>query len=90
MNVNVHYYEDGNVQLNSNTPKNVSAPGGNAEAAVKEIRKAEQTFHSALDTSYTTMGDTTYKALRRALPIIRQKVNWLQIETYRLGKSIQK
>lgn len=90
MNVNVHYYEDGNVQLNTNTPKTLSYAAGNAEAALKEIKKAEQGFHSSLDTSYATMGDTTYKALRRALPVIRTKVNWPQIEQYRLGKAIQK
>ena len=90
MNVDVHYYEDGNVQLKTNTEKSLSAPAGDAAAAIKEISKAEQTFHSSLDTSYATMGETTFKALRRALPVIRTKVNWATIEQYRLGKAIQK
>lgn len=91
--VNVHYYEDGNVQLNSSTEKHLSAPGGDATAAassvMKAIIKAEQSFHGALDTSYTTMGDTTFKALRRALPITRTKIDWNKIRNYKLGSEMQ-
>ena len=90
MNVDVHYYEDGNVQLKTNTQKSFSVAAGDAAAAMKEISQVEQAMHSSLDTSYVTMGETTFKALRRALPVIRTKVNWPQIEQYRLGKAIQK
>lgn len=90
--VNVHYYEDGNVQLNTTTEKHLQAPAGDASATastvLKAIIKAEQAFHASLDTSYTTMGDTTFKALRRALPITRQKINWNNIRTYKLGSEM--
>lgn len=90
--VNVHYYEDGNVQLNTNTEKHLQSPvgdaGSTASAAMKAIIKAEQAFHAALDTSYTTMGDTTFKALRRALPITRNKIVWNQILKYKLGNEL--
>jgi len=92
--VNVHYYEDGNVQLNTATDKHLQAPAGDAVATastvMKAIIKAEQAFHAALDTSYTTMGDTTFKALRRALPITRTKIDWLKIRTYKIGSDISK
>jgi len=92
--VNVHYYEDGNVQLNTNTEKHLQAPAGDPAATatnvMKAIIKAEQTFHSSLDTSYTTMGDTTFKALRRALPITRQRIDWNKIRSLKIGSEIGK
>jgi len=92
--VNVHYYEDGNVQLNTNTEKHLNSPAGDptatASGAIKAIIKAEQAFHSALDNSYTTMGDTTFKALRRALPITRTKIDWNKIRNYKVGQEMGK
>lgn len=78
--LNVHYYEDGNVQLTSTTKKTGSANGGDAATTatnvVKQIQKIESEFQQALDQSYVTMGDTTFKALRRMLPITRKKMDW--------------
>eukprot|EP01110_Echinostelium_bisporum_P004797 TRINITY_DN21887_c0_g1_i1.p1 TRINITY_DN21887_c0_g1~~TRINITY_DN21887_c0_g1_i1.p1 ORF type:complete len:286 (-),score=135.62 TRINITY_DN21887_c0_g1_i1:246-1103(-) len=92
--VNVHYYEDGNVQLNTNTEKHLQSAAGDpvatASAAMKAIIKAEQAFHSSLDTSYSSMSDTTYKALRRALPITRNKIDWNKIRTYKIGSEVSK
>jgi capping protein alpha len=87
--VNVHYYEDGNVQLNTETPVKIGAAGNDprsmADACIKAIDKAESNFHKALETSYNTMGDTTFKALRRILPITRQKINWTNIQSLKSG-----
>lgn len=75
--VNVHYYEDGNVQLVANANKrsqaSASDPGRLAQEVGKIIAKLEQDYHNAVEASYNTMGDTTFKALRRVLPITRQK-----------------
>jgi capping protein alpha len=91
--VNVHYYEEGNVQLNNTVEKHLTAQAGDPSAtaanALKAIIKAEQAFHSALDASYTTMGDTTFKALRRALPITRMKIDWNKIRTYKIGSELK-
>jgi len=91
----VHYYEDGNVQLNTNTTQNVtiSASGGPdavAQAAFKAISKAEQQFQESLDSSYRSMGDTTFKALRRALPITRTRIDWNKIKNYKIGGQMGK
>jgi len=53
-----------------------------ATAALKTIAAVEGDFHAALDKSYTTMGQTTFKALRRPLPITRQKITWEKIMQY--------
>jgi len=87
--IQVHYYEDGNVQLNTTTNKAFKAPGGDAASAAKHtidmIKKTEQAFHTALEVSYNTMGDTTFKALRRALPLTRTKIDWQKIRNYRVN-----
>jgi len=89
----VHYYEDGNVQLNTDTTQktNVSESGNPdavAKAALAAIAKIEQNYQSALDSSYQTMGDTTFKALRRALPITRTKIDWNKIKNYKVGADM--
>jgi len=91
----VHYYEDGNVQLNTDTSqKHTITETGNPEAiaaaALKIISKVEQQYQQALETSYSTMGDTTFKALRRALPIFRMKIDWNKIRNYKVGNEMGK
>jgi len=92
----IHYYEDGNVQLNAdskNTKISVGesgAPDAVATAAFKAIAKGEQSFQQALEASYATMGDTTFKALRRHLPITRARINWNQIRAYKFGNEMGK
>merc|ERR1712170_279996 len=55
----VHYYEDGNVQLSSDTNKSGSAQGANAAAAaqnaLKQIKRIETDFQNQLNQSYNTM-----------------------------------
>jgi len=91
MKVCVHYYEDGNVQLNTEVNKTVSAPGGNpqvtAENIIKAIRKEEAAYQQSVENSYATMGDTTFKALRRVLPITRMKIDWNKIRNMKMGGS---
>ncbi|EGG13845.1 subunit of heterodimeric actin capping protein cap32/34 [Cavenderia fasciculata] len=92
MQINVHYYEDGNVQLNTTTTKSTTAASADANTTAsnvfKAIGKAELNVHAALDTSYSTMGDTTFKALRRALPITKMKINWTKIKGHRVGAEL--
>jgi capping protein alpha len=93
--VNVHYYEDGNVQLTTDTPKNATVQGGNnpaaiADAAVKAIKKVEQDYHAKIEQSYATLSDTTFKALRRILPITRTKIEWPKIQNYKVGGDLGK
>lgn len=93
--ISVHYYEDGNVQLNTDTTQKTSitetgAPDVVAAAAVKAITKVEQGFQQALDQSYNIMGDTTFKALRRALPITKTKVDWFKIKNFKIGGDLNK
>jgi len=92
--VQVHYYEDGNVQLVSNISKkkdglSAKDPGALAEGAIKLIADFEGEFQNNLDISYDKMNNTTFKALRRILPVFASKIKWEKISQYTIGGDLQ-
>ncbi|TPX71508.1 hypothetical protein SpCBS45565_g01083 [Spizellomyces sp. 'palustris'] len=91
--VNVHYYEDGNVQLTASKDLTVnigssSDPRAFATAAIKQIAKAEADFQHALSDKLADLSEGIFKGLRRALPITRNKINWDSIATYKIGSEL--
>lgn len=70
MKVNVHYYENGNVQLNTSKEygETVSSSSASlAEDVAKILSKAEGNFQSQIETSCNNLSET-FKTLRRRLP----------------------
>jgi len=90
--VNVHYYEDGNVQLNTKFEKTVKFEGGDDATVAKNIAnaitKSETEFQSALDEGYHQMSDQSFKSLRRKLPVNGTKVNFEGIAQHKMNKQL--
>ena len=94
----VHYYEDGNVQLNTShshtsvvvdTDKSTS-PDKLAASLKKLIAESESKYQNALNESYGHLSETVFKGLRKALPVTKSKVDWNKILNYKIGPGISR
>lgn len=78
--VNVHYFEDGNVQLHAAKEKESSIDVQDEESTAKEVVQAintmESDYQNNMEEMYVDMHRTTFKAMRRFLPLTRQMMNW--------------
>jgi len=79
--INVHYFEDGNVQLHSNIESGLGVQvSGSPEDTAASISKAlaafETDFQNNLEEMYVNMHRSTFKSMRRFLPLNKQKFNW--------------
>jgi capping protein alpha len=86
--VDVHYYEDGNVRLLTNKSATTSVSGGSGAGIAKEISSGERKYQEELNRSFTSLSEGAFKALRRQLPVTRQKIEWDKVASYRLGQDI--
>ncbi|KDQ22681.1 hypothetical protein PLEOSDRAFT_1095043 [Pleurotus ostreatus PC15] len=91
---NVHYYEQGNVQLASEHNVEITLPTGSrppadlASKVLALIADEEGKYQTTLNDTYQEMGEKTFKALRRALPLTRQKIDWDKVLGYKLGAEL--
>ena len=86
----VHYYEDGNVRLTTTkvVPETNLPSGAKAGDVIREVAKAEKRYQEELNRGFSELNDSSFKGLRRQLPITRQKVEWEKVGSYRAGREI--
>lgn len=90
MHANVHYFEDGNVQLNAEfEPTENTEVDGSADSIVKAINRIESDWQANLEKMYIDMHHQTFKAMRRALPISKTLFNWSS-QAHALARELNK
>ncbi|KAL7418150.1 F-actin-capping protein subunit alpha [Mrakia frigida] len=86
----VHYYEQGNVQLRTTQTPTLTLPSSNASPKdiVAAIGQAERAAQEGINARLEELADKAFKSLRRALPVTRQKMEWEKVGGYKLGGAI--
>ncbi|CAM9204642.1 unnamed protein product [Ectocarpus fasciculatus] len=92
--VHAHYFEDGNVQMQSTKaiPKKDISFTDSANLAsllTAHIKEADSAYHSGLDEMYGNMDEETFRAMRRIMPITRTKMDW-NLSSVRMTRQIQR
>jgi capping protein (actin filament) muscle Z-line, alpha len=81
--VNVHYYERGNIQLNTTKEYAETVDAKSEEEAIpavaKVLAKVETTFMKEIDSTCNNLSET-FKSLRRRLPMTKQLFNFASNE----------
>lgn len=52
------------------------SPNASAKDVLKSISTFEREYQLSLNEAYAELGDSTFKDLRRALPVTKQKLDW--------------
>ncbi|KAL6132726.1 hypothetical protein ACLB2K_064965 [Fragaria x ananassa] len=92
--VGAHYFEEGNVQLDANHEcKDSTIFQSSEDSAItigNIIRQHEADYLASLEASYSNLPDTTFKDLRRKLPVTRTLFPWHSTLQFSLTRDITK
>lgn len=84
LDIDVHYFEDGNVAFKFHKDIEVQE----AVNPIVAIKSQENEIEREMGSSFAALNERDFKSLRRRLPVTRSKINWGKgIGTYRLGKN---
>jgi len=88
---NVHYFEDGNVQLEDNAvfQSEIPVTGSDVgQAFVESVRGFESGFMAKLEEIFAEMSDTVLRSLRRRLPVYGTKFDWDKLAVGKLAGEL--
>lgn len=88
---NVHYFEDGNVQLHDACKYQVELNlGGDVGAIfVEKVASFEKSFIGKQEDLYLTLSEEVLQSLRRRLPITKMKFDWDKHAVAKLAMDLQ-
>lgn len=92
--VRAHYFEDGNVQLQTTKQYDeqtvtFGSPEDLGKEVVGLVETAETELQKGLQDMYDNMSNETFKAMRRVMPITRTKMKW-NIHEISLNRNLRK
>ncbi|XP_071691525.1 F-actin-capping protein subunit alpha-like isoform X1 [Rutidosis leptorrhynchoides] len=94
MQVGAHYFEEGNVQLDAKHECRDStmfqSPDDSAVSLMEIIRHHESEYLTSLQASYSNLPDSTFKELRRKLPVTRTLFPWHNTMQFSLTRDLTK
>lgn len=93
--IHAHYFEDGNVQLQTTKPVAETALAGGAsdaafaDAVVAFINNVESGMRSGLEDIFGNLNTETLRAMRRTMPVTRTKMEW-NVNAVRMIRQVRK
>ncbi|KAL7691800.1 putative F-actin-capping protein subunit alpha [Plasmopara halstedii] len=89
--LHVHYFENGNLQLQSSKSieQEITSerPGGIGDAIVRVMKDAEDKLQLNLEDMYINMSEETFKEMRRVMPVTQTKMEW-NLHAHRTAKDL--
>eukprot|EP01134_Creolimax_fragrantissima_P004314 CFRG4314T1 len=89
----IHYFEDANIQLQSNKEHSESISFQDSQSLADKVGELllnqENKYQDAVNDNYGVMAGTCFKSLRRALPVTKSKLEWGKIASYRVGEDMK-
>ncbi|CAI8500933.1 unnamed protein product [Pichia kudriavzevii] len=85
--IKVHYYEDGNVVMNSVNEKEI---GQSTKAQlINDVSRFDNEYELDIMKKINSLNEEKFKNLRRLMPISRAKIQWGRaIGNYKLGQDV--
>lgn len=85
----VHYYEDGNVALNTSKKVNESSVSDSGVEIVRAIARLEKQYQEEVNRALVGMNEGSFRGLRRQLPVTRQRIEWEKVRGYSLSDNLK-
>lgn len=68
---------------------NVDVGGSDGGSIIRKIAAIEKQYQEEVNRTIVGMNESSFKNLRRQLPVTRQKVEWEKIRGYGLGGDLR-
>ncbi|KAI5951075.1 CAP1 [Candida jiufengensis] len=89
INLDIHYFEEGNVRLKFTESLSDSINSSTTSNVINFINNSENEIEEKIIQNFTNLNQNSFKNLRRLLPVTRSKLNWgSAIGNYRLGSDV--